>query len=273
MRCCGRWRCAAPGPAAPGGRAGRILCFRLERIGDLLMTLPALAELRALAPGATIDLVVGSWNREIAGSDSRHRSASRRSIAAWLARSARRRGCLPFALAQQAARLAGARVRSRDQLRARHPHQHRAGGDRRAAHRRVSSAAAAARCSISRSTSTPTRTRPTTPWPWFAPRWARGLRRPPPCIARHSGRARASRPRGCSRHSVAGPRVGIHVSGGREIKQWPESRFREVAEHLVRNRRRRYRSHGRGLRIGRRWRSSVPLSHPSAWSISPEPTC
>src|SRR6188768_336800 len=44
----------------------RILCFRLERIGDLLMTGPALAELRALVPGASIDLVVGSWNRDIA---------------------------------------------------------------------------------------------------------------------------------------------------------------------------------------------------------------
>src|SRR5438477_9993872 len=44
----------------------RILFFRLERIGDLLMAGPALAELRALAPGASIDLVVGSWNREIA---------------------------------------------------------------------------------------------------------------------------------------------------------------------------------------------------------------
>ena len=44
----------------------RILCFRLERIGDLLMTGPAIAELRALAPGASIDLIVGSWNREIA---------------------------------------------------------------------------------------------------------------------------------------------------------------------------------------------------------------
>ena len=44
----------------------RILCLRLERIGDLLMTLPALAELRARAPHATIDLVVGSWNRELA---------------------------------------------------------------------------------------------------------------------------------------------------------------------------------------------------------------
>jgi ADP-heptose:LPS heptosyltransferase len=45
----------------------RILCLRLERIGDLLMTLPALAELRALAPDADIDLVVGSWNAALAG--------------------------------------------------------------------------------------------------------------------------------------------------------------------------------------------------------------
>src|SRR4029453_12379003 len=44
----------------------RILCFRLERIGDLLMTAHALAELRALAPGASIDLIVGSWNQDIA---------------------------------------------------------------------------------------------------------------------------------------------------------------------------------------------------------------
>src|SRR4051812_45694011 len=49
-------------PHAPA----RILCLRLERIGDLLMTLPALAELRGLAPDASIDLAVGSWNREVA---------------------------------------------------------------------------------------------------------------------------------------------------------------------------------------------------------------
>ena len=56
-------------PDAPS----RVLCFRLERIGDLLMTLPALAELRALAPDASIDLVVGSWNREIGRASCRER--------------------------------------------------------------------------------------------------------------------------------------------------------------------------------------------------------
>src|SRR4051794_17793125 len=47
-------------------RPERILVLRLERIGDLLMTLPALADIRALAPTAAIDLVVGSWNADIA---------------------------------------------------------------------------------------------------------------------------------------------------------------------------------------------------------------
>lgn len=44
----------------------RILLFRLERIGDLLMVLPAIADLRAAVPSARLDLVVGSWNAEIA---------------------------------------------------------------------------------------------------------------------------------------------------------------------------------------------------------------
>ena len=45
----------------------RILILRLERIGDLLMTLPALADLQSFAPAAEIDLVVGSWNQDLAG--------------------------------------------------------------------------------------------------------------------------------------------------------------------------------------------------------------
>ncbi len=44
----------------------KILLFRLERIGDLVMVLPAIADLRAAFPAAAIDLVVGSWNAEIA---------------------------------------------------------------------------------------------------------------------------------------------------------------------------------------------------------------
>jgi lipopolysaccharide heptosyltransferase II len=45
----------------------RVLVLRLERIGDLLMSLPALHALRQHAPRARIDLVVGSWNEALAG--------------------------------------------------------------------------------------------------------------------------------------------------------------------------------------------------------------
>lgn len=44
----------------------RVLLLRLERIGDLLMTRAALAAVREAAPGATVDLVVGSWNAALA---------------------------------------------------------------------------------------------------------------------------------------------------------------------------------------------------------------
>ena len=51
----------------PRGMPRRILLLRLERIGDLLMSLGAIRAVRAQAPDAIIDLVVGSWNEGIAG--------------------------------------------------------------------------------------------------------------------------------------------------------------------------------------------------------------
>ena len=63
----------------------RILLLRLERIGDLLMALPGVSAVRHFAPDAEIDLVVGSWNAELA----RAIPAVTRVIpldAAWLAR-------------------------------------------------------------------------------------------------------------------------------------------------------------------------------------------
>ena len=44
----------------------RVLLLRLERIGDLLMVLEAVADVRAAWPDAEIDLAVGSWNLAIA---------------------------------------------------------------------------------------------------------------------------------------------------------------------------------------------------------------
>lgn len=57
-----RW---ARGPAAAATPA-RILLLRLERIGDLLMTHEAIASTRRLWPDAEIDLAVGSWNAPLA---------------------------------------------------------------------------------------------------------------------------------------------------------------------------------------------------------------
>src|SRR5262245_35264104 len=51
---------------SPSRSPRRILLLRLERIGDLLMTLPAIADVRSLSPDAEIDIVVGHWNAAIA---------------------------------------------------------------------------------------------------------------------------------------------------------------------------------------------------------------
>jgi ADP-heptose:LPS heptosyltransferase len=45
-----------------------VLVLRLDRIGDVLMSLPALADLRAALPQARIRLAVGRWSEAIAGS-------------------------------------------------------------------------------------------------------------------------------------------------------------------------------------------------------------
>lgn len=51
---------------AASGPVQRILLLRIERIGDLLMTLGSIADVRAAFPDAEIDLVVGSWNASLA---------------------------------------------------------------------------------------------------------------------------------------------------------------------------------------------------------------
>ena len=50
----------------PAATHARILVLRLERIGDLLMTHEAIASARRLWPAADIDLAVGSWNAPLA---------------------------------------------------------------------------------------------------------------------------------------------------------------------------------------------------------------
>jgi ADP-heptose:LPS heptosyltransferase len=60
----GRSRPASPAPDA----LREVLVLRLDRIGDVVMSLPALADLRAALPRARIRLAVGRWSEEIARS-------------------------------------------------------------------------------------------------------------------------------------------------------------------------------------------------------------
>jgi len=64
----GAWRLAGGRPAPPADPAsiGEVLVLRLDRIGDVIMSLPALADLRAALPRARIRLAVGKWSADIA---------------------------------------------------------------------------------------------------------------------------------------------------------------------------------------------------------------
>jgi ADP-heptose:LPS heptosyltransferase len=55
-------------PAPPIESIREVLVLRLDRMGDLLMSFPALAELRATLPDARIRLAVGGWSEAIARS-------------------------------------------------------------------------------------------------------------------------------------------------------------------------------------------------------------
>ena len=57
--------CAGPRPG-PWASLREILVLRLDRIGDVLMCLPALHDLRRMAPRARIRLAVGRWSESIA---------------------------------------------------------------------------------------------------------------------------------------------------------------------------------------------------------------
>lgn len=214
----------------------RILCLRLERIGDLLMTVPALMHLRTLAPEATIDLVVGSWNHELAAAIP---AVDRVEVldAAWLARGAGGRG--PAALLS-AARRWRARgydlafnfepdIRSNLALAvsgARRVAGFASGGggalldvaldyDVRA--HTADNALRLVHYALGSGPGDQNQTMGSDP----------GLRLPTAAIAAAAARLAALPP---------GPRLGMHVSGGRAVKQWPEARFADLAARLVADR-------------------------------------
>jgi len=56
-----------PAEGRPVGEYRRILAVRVDQLGDVVMTLPAMHALRETFPKATIDFLVGPWAGELAG--------------------------------------------------------------------------------------------------------------------------------------------------------------------------------------------------------------
>jgi lipopolysaccharide heptosyltransferase II len=215
-------------PAAPR----RILLLRLERIGDLVMTLPAIADVRAFAPEAQIDLVVGGWNADLARALDPPVQVGTLD-AAWLARGGGGAGLRP--LLSAAARWR----RERYDLAINFEPDIRSNlllawsGARWTAGFRSAGGGPALDVALdydrSAHTTDNARRLVATAFEATAFETASGpLVQPRLRLDRATTDAAERRLAG-----AAPPLVGLHVSGGRAIKQWDLDRFTEVASRLI----------------------------------------
>jgi ADP-heptose:LPS heptosyltransferase len=210
----------------------RILLLRLERIGDLLMSGAAIEAVRTLAPEATIDLVVGSWNAAIA-----QRLAGIDRVetldAPWLARGA---GGSGFARLVRQAR--GWRARGYDLA-------INFEGDIRS-HALMALSGAPVRVGFDMAGGGPLLTQrvPHDPTQHTAENAARLVEatfgRPTPDAHRFfrlhladETRARAATILGNGMESRPRVLIAVHASGGRAIKQWDVARFAAAAARLA----------------------------------------
>lgn len=220
---------ASPAPEKPR----EILVLRLDRIGDVLMSLPALVALRDALPDARIRLAVGEWSREIA------KDAPVDEVLVWSAPWVGR----PDEGASSLPQLVGA-ARSR---RATRPDLAiDLQGDLRAtwlmaatgARSRVGYANTGSASLLTaivdldedvsfveqnyRAIETALgRSAPRQPFRWLAD------------DRRAQGRARLVRLLGEAGLERRGPVVGIHPGAGRSIKEWPVERFVELSQRLI----------------------------------------
>ncbi len=211
------------------GPPRRILLLRLERIGDLVMTLDAIEDVRAAAPEAEIDLVVGSWNVELAR---RCRAVNRIEAldAAWLSREGTGAG---FASMLRTARSWRARhydlainfqpdIRGNLMLAASGAAQtvgFQSGGG---------GAVLEVALDYQPRAHTTTNARRLVAAVLDVPPGTRAAR-----IQMTPDETREAADRLGSRNR---PFIGVHVSGGRAIKQWDLDRFAELASRLARAR-------------------------------------
>jgi ADP-heptose:LPS heptosyltransferase len=209
------------------GRLRRILVLRLERIGDLLMTLPAIADLRSAAPDAEIDLIVGSWNAELAGVVA---PATRVQTldAAWLAREGGGAGLPSLLRAARQWRRADydlainfePDIRSNLLIAA-------SGADWTAGYR---SGGGGSLLDVALDYDTRSHTADNARR--LVSTVLDGAPAPPGgrlLVVPREAHERAARLLAAARR----PLVGVHVSGGRAIKQWDPDRFADVARRLI----------------------------------------
>jgi len=214
-------------PAASSGKP-RILLLQLERIGDLVMALEAIRDVRSLAPDARIDLVVGSWNAPLAAAIPSVDQVTSLD-ARWLAREGEglaMPGLLRTAWGWRSARYSLAinfepDIRSNLLLAA-------AGAARTAGWSSGGGSPlldVALEYDVTAHTTTNARRLVHSVFGGPAPASARPL-----LVIPDSAAAAAA---GILRPVLGQLLVGIHVSGGRPIKQWSPERFAEVAARLA----------------------------------------
>jgi ADP-heptose:LPS heptosyltransferase len=214
-------------PRQPSRAPQRILVLRLERIGDLLMTLPALADLRARAPHADIDLVVGSWNADLA----RAIDPVTRIMcldASWLAREVDGRGVVSLIAAARRLRRTGYDLAINFEPDIRGNLLLAASGARWTAGYGSGGGGplldVALDFDITAHTSDNARRLVATIFKSPIP-----AEQPPTLVVPSQSHENASR----LLIDAGAPLIGIHVSGGRAIKQWPVERFGDVGRRLV----------------------------------------
>jgi ADP-heptose:LPS heptosyltransferase len=208
----------------------RVAVFRLDRLGDLVMSLPALHDLRQALPRAHVTLVVGRWSREIAS------AAPVDEVLEWSAPWVGRPGEgteTAAALARKARALRASRLDAAIELQ----------GDVRAnlllaltgARQRVGYANSGGGFLLTRVVALDENVS----WVEQNRRAVAALLGPPAHAPRfglvgEAERDFARRLFGPLQLDRRRPLVGLHASGGRSVKQWPAQRWAEVAARLQR---------------------------------------
>jgi ADP-heptose:LPS heptosyltransferase len=208
----------------------RVLLLRLERIGDLVMTLDGIAYLRAELPTAEIDLVVGSWNASLASLIPGVNRVETLDLP-WLTREGPRttwRQLMSSALRWRRQRY-DLVVNFEPDIRSNFLAWLSRG------RRRVGYWTAGGGAFLTAAIAYQ-------PWRHVATNAVRlaglanastPLEEPPARSARLEPTAAARRDAARLTSSHAAPLIGVHPSAGRAIKQWPPERFRAVARQFV----------------------------------------